>query len=845
MLKTRFKIILVSFLSFFVITVQAQINATKIVIIEGKDNSIPERNVVASFTKRVLERSDVTVERIDESEVLKKDVLNNFNAVILLGQPSRNSLVQQAFVTSGVRPPQGDYPGPEGFVIKTIKGGIGGTLGTLPVIIASGVDERGTIYALTRLMRESKYLANTVEIPDLNIIDKPAFEYRGSGMGFMDRSQAERTGASRKFDVNNYIDDQIIFGYNILLAGGGTLSLKQLKENENSAESGLVGISRVLDDRGIMFLSQYAPNGISRDDWKEGFRGRWLACPSNPEAREVMLKGREELFKRTKRLDVLLLVSGDEAGCQCELCAPWVRTYVDLVEDIAKIYHKYFPDGKIWLTTQQLKSDEKNWLWDYLNKVERPWLNAVAYAPGADELSPYLNGHINHDYERYIGMARESRYIREMLKQVPRTLEITSFPDISHWVSSQYQQPVVAPEMAAVYERRTFNIRARQMEDIFRKTAGYTIGTVAYAEGIFDDVNKAVWLQLHWNPNLTAEKILYDYYRWYCGSEAAPELVEAALLLEENMKAQVLGNGEGYEKYLNLVRSAGAKMSPGFRKNNWRYIFLLEKGLTDLYVYHKVEQGSELLLNVNNLLMKATRSDKPKVFLQNALDVLGQNSETEEMIRLREESKILDDELNESVGYRFIALLNMVEMDLVGVTWYSDQIKKLIDEQDINELKQQVGTLANYENPGDGGYYDNGGNYAEQPHLTFGTSNYWDVIFSPGLKPSQVLINYSFAGEQGVTYTYNELDKKAEYKIRVTYALPEESWWAGRKIRQRVLADGIEIGGPIEIERNKIQQLEYDIPSSITKDGRVEIEFAPDMPESITVVNEIWLIKKH
>ncbi|MDP3001591.1 MAG: hypothetical protein Q8N38_00455 [Bacteroidales bacterium] len=60
-----------------------------------------------------------------------------------------------------------------------------------------------------------------------------------------------------------------------------------------------------------------------------------------------------------------------------------------------------------------------------------------------------------------------------------------------------------------------------------------------------------------------------------------------------------------------------------------------------------------------------------------------------------------------------------------------------------------------------------------------------------------------------------------------------------------MLADGIEIGGPIEIERNKIQQLEYDIPSSITKDGRVEIEFAPDIPESITVVNEIWLIKKH
>ena len=76
MCKTRFIIILVSFISFFAINIQAQINATKIVIIEGNGNSIPERNVVESFTKRVLERSDVIVERIDESDVLKKDRLN-------------------------------------------------------------------------------------------------------------------------------------------------------------------------------------------------------------------------------------------------------------------------------------------------------------------------------------------------------------------------------------------------------------------------------------------------------------------------------------------------------------------------------------------------------------------------------------------------------------------------------------------------------------------------------------------------------------------------------------------------------------------------------------------------
>ncbi len=841
----RSLIILISFLSFLAFNVHAQIRASKIVIIEGKDNSTPERNVIEIYTKRVLKRSNITIERIDESEVLKKGVLDNFDAAILLGQPAHNSLVKQAFVASGVRPPQGDYPGPEGFVIKTIKEGMGGDLGTLPVIIASGIDDRGTIYALTRLMRESRYLVDIVEIPDLKIIDKPAFEYRGLGISHMDRHQAKRTGASKKFDSYNYAKDQLIFGFNTFFVGSGTLSLKRLKEDENSA-AGVITQTTFLDNYGMMYLMQYAPNGINRDDRQEGFGGRgFLACPSNPEARQVMLKGREELYKRSKRLDGLLLVSGDEAGCHCEKCIPWVRTYVDLVKEIANIYHKYFPDGKVWISTQELDFDDKKWLWDYLNEKPRPWLHAVCYAPAGDELSPYLTGRINHEFEEYIGMDRETRYLREMLKQVPRTIEITTFPDISHWVSAQYQFPVVAPEMAAVYERRTFNVRPRQLESIFRKTAGYSIGTSAYCEGIFDDVNKAVWTQLHWNPNLTAEEILHDYYRWYCGPEAAPELVEAALLLEENMQSQVLGNGEGYSKFLSLVRNGGEKMSSKFRENNWRYLFLLEKGLTDLYVYHKVEQGSQRLAEVNTLLLKAEKSDKPKVLLQNALDVLGQNIETPKMVRLREEAEILDDELNEAAGYRFIALLNMVEMDLVGETWHADQIKKIMDVDDVNELKAQVRTLAGYEDPGDGGYYDNAGHYSEQPHLTFGTSNYWDVMFYPGLKPSQVLINYSFAGEQGVTYAYDELDIKAEYKIRVTYALPEESWWAGRKkIRQRLLADGVKIGEPVEIKRNEIQQFEYDIPSSITKDGRVMIEFVPDIPGSITVVNEIWLIKK-
>ncbi len=819
----------------------ADIEARKLVIIEGKGNTPPEHKVVDIFTKRVVKRSDVTVETIDEESAKKPGGLKRYDAAILIGQPSHNSLVRHALLSSGVRAPEGNYPGPEGFVLHTIKNGVDGITKRMPVIVASGVDDRGTVYAMGRLLREARYMPDSVIIPDLTIVDKPAFEYRGLGISHMDPRQAQRTGASGEFDGYHYTEDQMIFGFNTFLVGNGTVSVSRLNEEGYLERMGAQ--SEIIDEYGLLYLKQYAPNGISRDDWKEGFKGRVMACPSVPEAREIMLKGREALYRSSKRIDVLLLVSGDVAGCHCEDCLPWVKTYVELCEEIAEIYHRYFPDGKVWLTTQELDFDETQWLWDYLNEKPRPWIDAISYAPSGDELSPYLTGRINYKYEKYMGMGRRSRYLREVLKQVPRTIEVTSFPDISHWVSSQYALPEVAPEMAAVHERRTFNVRPRQMYDIFKETAGLTIGTTAYCEGIFDDVNKAVWTQLHWNPDLTVEEILEDYYRWYCGPEAAPELVEAAFQLEENMQSQVLENGEGFERFLSLVRSAGEKIPPRFRKDNWRYLMLLEKGLTDLYVYHKVNEGTRRLATVNELLLQAKKSHDPKPLLTKALGVLEQEPETSEMIKVREEAKAVDDELDAAAGYRFIALINMVERDLVGLQWTADRIREMLETEDIEVMKESADALARYGDPGPGGYYDNCGHLAQQPHLAFGTSNYWSVPLVPGSRPSQVLINYSFRGEKGVSYEYSELDPKAQYLVKMTFARPKRAWFI-REVVQSIHVDGQDISGPISLEPGTVSQMEYDIPRSATADGRLTIEFVPASEQSLTLVSEIWLMKK-
>lgn len=822
----------------------ADIEVRKLAIVEGTQNTPAEHKAVEIFTKRTLKRSDVTIETIDEKAVETPGALATFDAAILVGQPSHNRLVQQTLAAHGVRAPQGTYPGPEGFVLRSFAPGFPETGLSLPVAVAAGADDRGTLYALARLLRACRYNPSSMVIPDLAIVDKPAFEYRGIGISHMDPHQRRRTGASGAFDFWSYVEDQTLFGLNAFAVGYGTISVAQLG-NKGYIESATAQ-SRLVDGYGLRYIMQGAPNALRRDDWKDDFRGTrygTLACVSVPEARELILKGREALFEHATGIDVIVLVAGDVAGCHCEKCSPWVRTYVELCEEIAARFHKHHPHGKVWLTTQELDTEETAWLWDYLNEKPRPWIDAICLAPSGDQLSPYLTGRISHKLERYLGMGRRSRFLLEIQRQIPRGMQVSTFPDISHWVSSQYELPRVSPEMVAVHQRRAFNVRPRQMHDIFTETAGLTAGTSAYSEGIYDDVNKVVWTQLHWNPRLTVEEILEDYFRWYCGPAAAADMVAAALQLETNHQATVLENQVGFERFLSLVRRAGEKIPSRYRRDNWRYLMFLEKGLTDLYVFHKVLAGTDRLEEVNSLLLQAEQHAEPAPILKRALQILLKEIETPAMAKLREEAKTVDDELDAAAGYRFISLLNMVEYDLVGLQWTADRIEEALKAETASAISAAAGALAHYDDPGPGGFYDNCGHPAEQPHLAFGTSNFWRVPLVPGSRPSQVLHNYSFRGEQGVTYEYNELDRQAAYRVKMTFAAPKRAWWA-RNPKQRVRADGQELSEPILLEPGAIRQVEFDIPLSATADGRLTVDLVPESDKSLTTISEIWLMRK-
>ena len=58
---------------------------------------------------------------------------------------------------------------------------------------------------------------------------------------------------------------------------------------------------------------------------------------------------------------------------------------------------------------------------------------------------------------------------------------------------------------------------AAALPGLFRATQPGTIGFLTYSEGCNDDVNKAVWSALGWDPEADVLETLRDYSRYFIG----------------------------------------------------------------------------------------------------------------------------------------------------------------------------------------------------------------------------------------------------------------------------------------------------------------------------------------
>ncbi len=79
----------------------------------------------------------------------------------------------------------------------------------------------------------------------------------------------------------------------------------------------------------------------------------------------------------------------------------------------------------------------------------------------------------------------------------------------------------------------------------FQKTMSFCRGGALYSEGIFEDINKAVALELMRDPTTSPEQTVLEYCSYHFGTDYADELTDIIMRSEETLKrATYLSNGE-------------------------------------------------------------------------------------------------------------------------------------------------------------------------------------------------------------------------------------------------------------------------------------------------------------
>lgn len=799
----------------------APVQAKQFAIVTRAGATPPELKAAEILGMRLAKRSGVQVSTAGEN-----DPAPAADVVVVIGTPEGNSRVAallDAFHTALPTLPNSTAVHPESFAVKS------GIVDGVNTVLIAGADGRAAIYGAGWLMREMTYLPDAVLVPAVDIQDKPAFWLRGGnphGPGSRAREFAELRPQTHE-EYLETMEDQMLLGTNVF---GG----------DPDAMRGTYGMMTSFGR-----TANEMPPGFPQEWGAEDGRETKYVCPSVPEARAALLQSFDDMFRDAKDYDFFTTNSGDEGGCRCERCMPWGDTYIKLMHEIADRLHKYHPNCKILATNQDLTNEGDQAIMDYLNSGDSSWLYAIRYGPGADEMQTYIRGDVNPKWFEYEGFGELGNYLKFMYHELPRTTAIALYSDITHWMQAQYAVPHPDITLAAVYDRRSWNARPKNFHKVGQEILHYAIGDMHYSEGMHDDFNKWFWYRMLWNPNQSAEDLTREYCRYWFGPEAEEEMTQAIFLMEETLENPVLGN-PGIDQAVQLTRAAGGKIPENLLRNDWRWRVISEKALMDRYIQMELEHGGQMKAAAAHALSNTDAA--PRERLEKALAVLAPPNETEAMAAIRDEAKARGEESNQTFGYREPVVFIVDRYDLAETGWWAKTLQDALDSGDENRMRNAIPMVLRYEDPGEGGYYDDPGWPSDSAHLVQGHTLWaFRPLFGPA-RHSQYNLAYAYLGQTGgVAFAYDGLDPAAQYAVRISVGGPSEGGrMTGIKITEYLAADGARLGDDFQLPADAPGLFEFDIPLEATGDGSVRISIEPgaDSAFPVAAAAEIWLLRK-
>jgi len=296
-------------------------------------------------------------------------------------------------------------------------------------------------------------------------------------------------------------------------------------------------------------------------------------CPSKKQGEQLLLASFDELLDSfaSVGIDYLMLWPYDQGGCTCDDCYPWGSNgFYNIAKKKATLAKAKFPKIEIILSC---------WYFEHFTVGE--WGPALACIKSDGDWIDKLMIDIGGD-------------IPTELKTIGKP--VVSFPEISMYGATPWGGFGANP------------IPGR-LQSWFAKSKDICKGGAIYSEGIFEDVNKAVTLELMRDPEVDVQRVVMDYCTYHFGKQYAEELTEIILRLEatlprktrladgsfndypsktpEQLHTYVIENPNDIPAIAKSMLELDKKL-PSSVKKSWRYRQIYIRALGDLAL---VENG--------------------------------------------------------------------------------------------------------------------------------------------------------------------------------------------------------------------------------------------------------------
>lgn len=419
------------------------------------------------------------------------------------------------------------------------------------VFYASGI--RGFMFAIGNLLRKIEYSSGSAHIiSDISGIYSPNMKIRGHQLGY--RTTANSYESWDIETMEQYIIELMFFGVNTI----ENTVFEEKAENYNP-------LMKYTQKEYVKLFTQCC-------DSLDADTSFWY--PNDDKSIEEGISDRLEYFKDAVRVNYFFPPGGDPGKLSAD---EFIRRTIAFSKEIKK-QHK----EALCYPSAQAPHNMPGWGDTFIKEMEKLPREIDGVITGPNWAMP----------------------LDELRKRLPVSYPIRLYPDITHNVRCEYPVHFDRDDWhytyAATLSRESINPRPCEMAKLHSTVAAFIEGSVSYSEGINDDVNKAVWSALDFNPNTPLNEIIADYCRLHFYGADTKKIAEGIFCLEANWERPPETNP--IIDYTFELFESVSRANPSINEN-YRFLMLHFRAMCDYLIkkrrcfeLYAVKKAKELLL---------------------------------------------------------------------------------------------------------------------------------------------------------------------------------------------------------------------------------------------------------